>query len=58
MKNLPQNKECSLGSKKTKEEKACNKRALPGEIEAKSGAGVPPMCNLMLNWASGIPLPV
>ena len=30
-------------------------RALPGESWLKAGAGVLPMSNLALNWASGIP---
>ena len=31
------------------------KRALPGENQVQPGAGAPPMCNPMRNWASGIP---
>ena len=31
------------------------RRALPGESLVNTGAGAPPMGNLALNWASGIP---
>ena len=30
------------------------RRALPGENRTKTGAGIPSMCNPVLNWTSGI----
>ena len=44
-----------LDIEKDGKEKVINGRALPGENRAKAGAGVPSMCNPVLNWTSGIP---